>query len=127
MPRLSELELAQRRIKKLEKTLKTLSDDVLVFLYLLDKQLENVAKTEQERFDRGRRIARISNWMDQRNDSVRYNSLGVSFRNDDKIKITKKLIAKMKADSLERNPALAEQVKPPAPAGNPPSKNGPGA
>lgn len=111
MPRLTELELAQRQIKKLEKKLKSLSDDVLVFLYLLDKQLEKPAKDDQERLERGRRIARMSNWMDGQNDLIRYNTLGVNFRRDDKIKITQKIIAKMKAETLERNPALAEQVK----------------
>jgi hypothetical protein len=111
MPLLTELELAQRKIKKLEKKLKSLSDDVLVFLYLLDKQLEKPAKDEKERFERGRRIARLSNWMDGQNDLIRYNSLGVSFRRDNKVKITERMIAKMKAETLERNPALAEHVK----------------
>lgn len=111
MPRLTELELAQRRNRKLEKKLKSLTDDVMVFLHLLDKQLEQPAGDANVRVERGKRIARMSNWLDQRVDSIRYNELGVNFRGDDKTKICERLIAKMKAETLERNPSLAEQVK----------------
>jgi hypothetical protein len=111
MPRLSELELAQRRVKKLEKDLKSLSNDVLIFLHLLDKQFAQPPGNDAERVARGRRIARMSNWLDQRNDLKRYGTLNVNFRGDDKNKIAERLIKKMKADALERNPALAEQVK----------------
>lgn len=106
MPRLTELELAQRRIKQLEKKLKSLSDDVLVFLHLHDEQMKKASD-----FERGRRIARMSNWLDQRNDLIRYSTLGVNFRRDDKDKLAARMIAKMKADTLDRNPALAEEVK----------------
>lgn len=111
MPRLTELQLAQRRIKKLEKTLKSLSDSVLVFLHLHDAQMRKPGKTPEERRAWGSRIARMSNWLDQQNDLIRFTSLHVDFRRDDKDKIAVRLIKKMKADALERNPALAEQVK----------------
>lgn len=97
MPRLTDLELAQRKIKKLEKILFQHTDDVLLVINALDNIMK--AKADNER---GKRVARALNWIDQKNDLIRYIYLNVDFRRDkhEKDKRIARLVAKEKAKSL---------------------------
>lgn len=107
MPRLDELALTKRRVKKLERDLKGLSDHVLAFLFWLDKEM-----VKPESRERGSRVAKASNALDRANDLIRYSVLGVNFRKDDKDKAALAVIRKFNKQE---------------PAQNPPSQNEPGA
>lgn len=71
----------QREARQLKKALQGLCDNVLVAVSQLD-----AAMKEPDSVLRGKRIATIANWLEMRNDGVRYSHLGVDFRKDDKVK-----------------------------------------
>jgi hypothetical protein len=93
--RLTELELAQRQTRRLERKAKDLANSIIVFLHLLDEEMKKPSTVE-----RGRRIAKMSNWLDSKNDSMRFGLLGVNFRTDDKDRIANRIIAQMKKESV---------------------------
>lgn len=75
------------------KELRVLSDAVLLFLHELDVQMKLPSTHE-----RGKRIATLSNWLDLQNDQIRFGTLGIDYRKDDK----EKAVAKLRLDQGER-------------------------
>jgi hypothetical protein len=49
----------------------------------------------------GKKAAELMNWINMRNDSVRYSTLGIDFRRDDKDKVIKKLLEKGKDKNVD--------------------------
>lgn len=56
-----------------------LTEGVIVFLRRLDELMQQPSTVE-----RGRKIAALSNALEMMNDQIRYESLGINFRTDDK-------------------------------------------
>jgi hypothetical protein len=71
---------------KLRKELQRLSDSTLLFLHYLDTVIGPEIPPLM-----GKKLASAANKFDLINDQVRYGSLGVDFRKDDKKKAIKKL------------------------------------
>lgn len=72
--------------RKYKKALQVLSDNILLYLNQLD---EVMARPESR--ERGEMIAKLANALDVANDSVRYHTLGVNWRKDDKKKAVEKI------------------------------------
>lgn len=72
--------------RKLKRELQKLSDAVLLMLDAIDLEMRMPSTHE-----RGKRIAAIANEMDQFNDGIRYFTLGVDYRTDDKHKAVARL------------------------------------
>lgn len=85
------------RTPNYQKVLKEHTDNVLLFMHMMDK-LMNEGNYTGAGF--GRKAAELMNWINMRNDSVRYSVLGVDFRRDDKDKIIKKLLEKGKEKNV---------------------------
>ena len=83
--------------RKLRKHLKRLTNDILLFLDALDKEMKKPSTSE-----RGKRIAKLCNSMDMENDEARYFGLGVDFRRDNKERIVARLIKKYTDSLTER-------------------------
>jgi hypothetical protein len=79
----------KRELSKLRKSLQVLSDSILLYLHRLD-----ILMKEPSTVERGQKIAKLCNLLDEANDHARYFSLGVDYRKDDKAKATAKLLAK---------------------------------
>ena len=80
-----------KEARSLRKSLKTLSNAVLLHLHALDNECASDKTIPRET---GERIAKIANWLEMENDKIRYTALGVNFRKDDKTKVVRKLMLK---------------------------------
>lgn len=77
--------------------LQRLSDAVLLHLHALDKTL-SAEKTIAQ--DTSRKLAEIANWLELENDRIRYGILGIDFRQDDKPKAVRRLLAARKRSAV---------------------------
>ena len=75
--------------RAVDRTLKLLSDQVLICLDAIDAEMKKPSDA-----NRGKRIATICNALEMVNDQIRYGELGVDFRNDDKKEAIATLLAK---------------------------------
>ena len=85
------LDPAQKEIRDLRKALLSLSDTVLLYLDAVDEQIGKDRTVPREA---GSRLAKLSNELDHANDLIRFGSLGVDYRTDDKVKAVQRLKAK---------------------------------
>ena len=88
-----ECKRQQAEIKRLRKHLQRLSDVVLLTVHNLD---EGFRKSKAIPKESSENLARLANYLEHENDLVRYSILGVDFRTDDKQKVVRKIISKMK-------------------------------
>lgn len=77
-----ETRLLKRESSKLRKALADLTDLNLRFIAALDAEMEQPATPE-----RGSRVARLSNALEMATDRVRYFTLKVDYRTDDRRKL----------------------------------------
>lgn len=82
-----KLRRAQKALRDKHKALQGLSDNVLLFLHQLDKVMRS-----PESKNRGAEVAKLCNALDLTNDQVRFGSLGVDFRADDKALVVARLL-----------------------------------
>jgi len=72
----------EREARKYRKVLQDLSNAVLIYLSELDRVMKMPSNVE-----RGKLVALLSNKLELVNDQVRYFTLGVDYRKDDKKKV----------------------------------------
>ena len=80
----------KKEVRDIKKQLKLLSDCVSVSIYGMDL----IFADKRIPPDIGRKLAKITNQLDYFNDRIRYFSLGVDHRTDDKVKAVKKILSK---------------------------------
>jgi hypothetical protein len=76
-----------------QKVLREHTDNIILFAHMMDKLM---SEGNYSGVEFGSKAAELMNWINMRNDSVRYSVLGVDFRRDDKDKLIKKLLEKGK-------------------------------
>ena len=74
----------QRAVRKTRQALQTLSDAVLLALSKIDEVMKEPASAERDS-----KFAKISNFLEMQNDSIRFSTLGVDYTKDDKKKALK--------------------------------------
>jgi glucose-6-phosphate-specific signal transduction histidine kinase len=72
----------KRQARETTASLKQLSQSCFVFL----RRLDDLMKTTKVELTTGKAIAHLANELELANDRIRYGSLGVDFRKDDKDK-----------------------------------------
>lgn len=83
----------RKEARELRRALQRLSDAVLLHLHVLDGDIGKDTTIPQPV---GSRLAKMVNLLDMENDLIRFNTLGVDYRKDNKPKAVQKLLAKRK-------------------------------
>lgn len=91
-----------KEARKYKKELEKLSQSCFIFL----RKLDEVMKLP-ESASRGRMIARLSNELEYANDKVRYHSLGVDYRKDNKDKLWERMKKKGEKTSTRNIPGIS--------------------
>jgi len=71
----------EREVRRYRKYLTDLTRSVRVFLHLLDEEMKTPSSV-----DRGKRIAKLANDLNLKNDEARYFGLGIDYRKDKPLK-----------------------------------------
>lgn len=86
-----EVAALRKEARESRRALQRLSDAVLLHLHVLDN---DIGKDKTIPKEASSKLGKLANWLDQENDRIRYHSLGVDYRKDDKAKAVQKIIRK---------------------------------
>lgn len=84
---------ADREARKFRRDLQRLSDTILLFLHAVDAAFMQDRTVPSEA---GKKLARLVGQLDLANDVIRYSTLGIDYRRDNKVAAVAKLIRREK-------------------------------